>query len=300
MRKVSMLRKPDEITSFLRERLQEEIDLNKRLFIAVDAFRFKEDLVPRHQIDTLKKRQCALETLLAGVDQDDHSATAKTLSTLEELSIELEREREAVIHALPDPQPVSGLYHDPYWNHEDPLGSPGELSTELSGFQSRKNQDALLDKPLSENVTLGSALRALPANFIGVIHRNLGLPREQRKKRERIEAIRELLGDSTRFATLLMSLPSDLHRLLEQVMRSGFVADYTRITHGYGDDPVLFSTRTTLGCARAHGLLFTGRPPGARGNRPHVVLPQELREPARRALLPANVILFPAPRGIDL
>lgn len=144
-----------------------------------------------------------------------------------------------------------------------------------------QEQDA---KPITLFTNLSAALNKCPAPWIDAVCLNLGLPVEG-KRRDKVKTVVAHLtrGDELRQAVL--NLPLASRQALKQVVDAGGWLKYGQLSQEHGDEegdgwfwneepPV-----STIGQARAHGLLFVGKAPIKSRNYKVAVVPKELREP---------------------
>ena len=282
----------------LRTWVLEELDQNLRLLTAIEAFRFKSELLPAAHLHRITLHHQYLLRLLHRTENPIHSAeTTAMVEAMQDVTVQLERDRLHLLDAMPDSGNVAELYYDPAWNHHNihvQLSfAPDELLAEQQDMKER-----IEHRKLSPRVRLRSALQGLPVPWLKVIHQNLGMTNaDQYTKPRLIAAIATRLNNPTEAGNIYAGLSAEQRALFATVAENGGVMALSDVHDIFGDDYIdgyfwdVHPPQTTLGSLRALALIFVGEL-SSTGQR-SAVIATELRPLAEGERLPDNVVVFP-------
>ena len=219
------------------------------------------------------------------------------VEAMQDVTVQLERDRLHLLDAMPDSGNVAELYYDPAWNHHNihvQLSfAPDDLLAEQQDMK-----DRIEHRKLSANVRLRTGLQGLPVAWLKVISQNLGMSNaEQYTKPRLIAAIATKLNNPAEAGNIYAGLSDVQRALFATVVDNGGWMPLSEVRDIFGDDYIdgyfwdVHPPQTTLGSLRAMAFVFVGELAsiGERG----VVIPAELRPLGEGDSLPDNVVVFP-------
>ncbi len=282
----------------LRAWILEELDENIRLLTAVEAFCFKDELLPEATMRLIKlHHEYLLRLLMRCENPTGPKESASIFRAMQKLAEKLVKHRLQLLRDLQDGGKVAELFYDASWNHHD-------LQVQLTfAPEDMLKEEALLKdkierRAVSPHLRLRGALQGLPAHWVRVIHNNLQLGfSEQYSKGRLIAAIYARLSDGRELAKMRSEFTEDQRELFDALAGSERPLDLQKVEEQFGDDFIdgyfwdVHPPQTALGRLRALGVAYVGTRANEGGK--CVAMPAELKKLAAPEKLPENVLIFP-------